>query len=227
MKSNLQQYIKETSTKVIKEQKQFNVFGNVQVVIKDPLPESLDLAYVFDKIDSIIPDYLKSNIDLIYIGEFSEFLERDVNAMYKHGALYITNAQDDEADMIDDIVHEIAHSVEEFAGQDIYGDKKVENEFIGKREKLFYILREEGFDVNLQNFLNSSYDKDFDKFLYDKIGYPLLISLTMGLFISPYAVTSLREYFASGFERYFLGDRRYLNNISPLLYNRLEYISNF
>ena len=220
MKSNLQQYIKETSTKVIKEQKQFNVFGNVQVVIKDPLPESLDLAYVFDKIDS-------SNIDLIYIGEFSEFLERDVNAMYKHGALYITNAQDDEADMIDDIVHEIAHSVEEFAGQDIYGDKKVENEFIGKREKLFYILREEGFDVNLQNFLNSSYDKDFDKFLYDKIGYPLLISLTMGLFISPYAVTSLREYFASGFERYFLGDRRYLNNISPLLYNRLEYISNF
>ena len=193
MKSNLQQYIKETSTKTIKERKQFNVFGSVQVIIKDPLPESIDLTYVFDKIDSIIPDYLKSNIDLIYVGQFNEFLERNVNALYKHGALYITNAQDNEDDMIDDIVHEIAHSVEEFAGEDIYGDKKVENEFIGKREKLFYILREEGFNVNLQDFLNPSYDKDFDMFLYDEIGYPILTSATMGLFISPYAITSLRE----------------------------------
>ena len=63
-------------------------------------------------------------------------------------------------------------------------------------------------------------------FLYADVGYPLLTSLTMGLFISPYAATSLREYFARGFEEYYIGDRKYLTNISPVLYNKIEYLDN-
>jgi hypothetical protein len=197
------------------------------VYVKDPLPEDFDLNYVLQKIETSIPDYLMSNIDTIYIGQFDEFVDREINAIYKDGALYTTNLQDDEDDMIDDIVHEMAHSIEEFAGNDIYGDGRVENEFLGKRQKLFYLLKEEGYNVHLKDFLESNYSKEFDMFLYQEVGYELMTTITMGLFVSSYSATSLKEYFATGFEKYYLEDRKYLKNISPILFEKIEYISSF
>jgi Mlc titration factor MtfA (ptsG expression regulator) len=43
-----------------------------------------------------------------------------------------------------------------------------------------------------------------------------------GLFMNPYAVTSLEEYFTSGMEDYFLGKSLLLKSISPALFNKLE-----
>jgi len=224
MKSNLKEYIKKSHSKSINKQKHTYLYDNVYV--KDPLPEDFDLDHVLQKVAVSIPNYLMNNVDSIYVGQFDFFFERDINAAYKDGALYITNNQDNEEDMIDDVVHEIAHSVEEFAGNDIYGDGRIENEFLGKRQRLFYSLREEGYEVYLKDFLDSSYSKEFDMFLYQDVGYALLTTLTMGLFVSPYAATSLREYFATGFDKYYLEDRRYLKNISPILFEKIEYISN-
>ena len=62
----------------------------------------------------------------------------------------------------------------------------------------------------------------FDEFLYKTVGYETLVNITMGLFISPYAATSLKEYFANGFEAYFIGDRSYLKKISPYIYDKIE-----
>jgi hypothetical protein len=73
-----------------------------------------------------------------------------------------------------------------------------------------------------KQFLNPEYSAQFDKYLYEVLGYPLLTSLSMGLFVSPYAITSLREYFSTGFEEYFLKDQNYLKNISPAIYNKIE-----
>jgi len=58
--------------------------------------------------------------------------------------------------------------------------------------------------------------------LYRELGYPTLTSYTMGLFISPYAVTNLGEYYARGFEEYVYGEKEYLKKVSPSLYNKLE-----
>ena len=58
--------------------------------------------------------------------------------------------------------------------------------------------------------------------MYNIVGYPLLENLIVGLFYSPYAVTSINEYFANGFENYFLRDKAYLKNISPTLYNKIN-----
>jgi len=44
------------------------------------------------------------------------------------------------------------------------------------------------------------------------------------LFYSPYAITSLREYWANGFENYLLGDKQMLRDLSPILYNKIETI---
>ena len=48
-------------------------------------------------------------------------------------------------------------------------------------------------------------------------------SLTAGLFYSPYAATSLREYFANAFENLFIKEESYqvLRKISPKLFEKL------
>ena len=224
MKNNISSYIKKRSR--LLENQNLSFFGFINVFVKDPLPEDISLRIVLRRIESLLPNYLINNIDAVYVGQFDEFVEMETNAAYKDGALYITNDQHDEDDMIDDIVHEIAHAVEELAYEEIYADDKVEIEFLGKRKRLQSILRSENFNVQRYDFLNPQYSKEFDIFLYREVGYPLLTTLTMGLFPSPYAATSLREYFARGFEEYYLKDRNYLTKISPMLYNKVHYLDN-
>jgi len=68
--------------------------------------------------------------------------------------------------------------------------------------------------------------EDFDMFLYKEVGYPLLSSVVASLFYSPYAATSLREYFANGFESFFMNkDIGRLKNISPTLYKKISKLS--
>ena len=97
----------------------------------------------------------------------------------------------------------------------------VEKEFLGKRQRLCDMLKAEGYSVPHNVCAELDYNKKFDNFLYQEVGYELLTNISMGIFYSPYAATSLSEYFANGFEHYFLGDRKYLNNVSPKLYNKL------
>ena len=67
------------------------------------------------------------------------------------------------------------------------------------------------------DFLDSEFDQEMDDFLYKEIGYDNLNYLINGLFLNPYAVTSIREYFASGLEKYFLDGtkREQLRRFSP------------
>ena len=224
-RNNLHTYIKSASRRVLKEKKEWFLFGKIPIHIQDPLPQNVDIDLVMRRIQSRVPGFLFNEVDIIFVGSFDHFSENDSNAFYSDGAIYTTNNQSSEEDMVDDIVHELAHSVEQFATSEIYEDGLLEREFLGKRKRLFDILQQEGYNVNLDAFMNPEYSKYFDKFLYENIGYPSLTSLSMGLFASPYAITSLREYFANGFEEYFLRDRVYLKKISPVLFNKLSIIS--
>jgi len=89
---------------------------------------------------------------------------------------------------------------------------------------LLDILRANGVSFHGMGNLFFSDDMvdEFDEFLFNHLGYDSLSSLTPGLFLSPYSVTSLREYFANGFEEYINGDSNYLKEISPVLFNKLE-----
>ena len=53
------------------------------------------------------------------------------------------------------------------------------------------------------------------------IGLTFIVS-SYGLFTSAYSATALREYFANGFEYFFLDDRSYLAEICPTLYNKIK-----
>ena len=211
-------FLKESNQKM----NNFYTPTGINVYIKDPLTNGLDMEEIISVVENRIPHHFLSEVEMIIVGDLEEFEDRDINAMYKDGCLYITNQQDDAADLIDDIIHEVAHSLEEPYGLDIYGDKKLETEFINKRGQLRNILWQRDFKAQLSFFMNTEYDPEFDDFLLNKIGYDKLSIFMQGLFISPYAATSLREYFATGFTEFFMHpDHRLLKSVSPVLYKKL------
>ena len=200
------------------------LWNGVEVVIKDKiLDPKISIQDVLKKIDSKISPKFLVNIDVIYVGNFDFFKERDIQAMYENSCIFVTNNQDNIEDMCDDIVHEIAHSLEEVYNDIIYFDGKLEKEFLEKRRQLYSLLKSENFEADLILFSDPSYNKDFDQYLYKQIGYPTLNMLGASIFYSPYAATSLREYFANGFEAlYYYGDYKFISKSCPKLYSKLQ-----
>jgi len=212
-------FLQESNNKV----NNFYTPTGIHVYVKDPLTNGLDMEEIVNFVESRVPNRFLAEVEMIIVGDLEEFKDRKINAMYKDGCLYITNEQDDADDLIDDIIHEIAHSLEEPFGLEIYGDKKLSSEFLNKRGQLRNILWEHGYKTQLNFFMNTEYDVEFDDFLLNKVGYDKLSILMQGLFISPYAATSLREYFATGFTDFFMeSDHRLLKSISPVLYSKIK-----
>ena len=221
---NLRGYIADSSSRTFKEQTA--VGGTVQIIVKDPLPSNIDLAGILQQLERVIPTHFWYNCDSIIVGQFEELDSKGVQAAYMDGAIYVTNDQDDDKDMFDDILHEFAHSVEEMAGAEIYADGDLEREFLVKRKELFNILSNYGYNnITQTSFLDVEYSEEFDELLHREIGYERLSLLTPNLFVSPYGATSLSEYFANGFEHYFLGNSHIVKELSPVLYNKISTIA--
>ena len=200
------------------------MYSEIPVWSDDPLPEHISLSAVIGKIERLIPPAYFRYIHAVKIGAYSEMIERELNAMYKDGVLYVSNFQSDEEDMLDDILHEIAHAVEENNNDLIYGDENILVEFLGKRKRLYELLKNEGFNVKIEEFLQVKYDYNFDMFLYQEVGYSLLGNLVLGLFPGPYSITSINEYFAIGFEKFYLNEGHKLENICPNLMKKIHYL---
>ena len=196
------------------------VVNHVSVYIKDMLPKGVSPEFVFDYVSSRIPFVLTKNIDVIYVGQFPEMKERDINAYFDNDAIYVTNEQDDEMDMIEDIIHEISHAVEHYNRDFIYGDGKLQREFIAKRKRLSALLSQK-YEVPADFNVNFEYDRAIDDFLYRDVGYDALNQICVGIFSSAYAATSISEYWAKGFEDLFIGDKSNIKELSPILYNRM------
>jgi len=219
MKNNLLEYIRNS-----KENAGIYYLNDIPVWTEDPLPDSIDLRQVLLDVAKRLPNIYLKYIQAVRIGIFEEMLEKELNALYKDGVLYVSNMQDNNTDMLDDIIHEIAHAVEDHNSDLIYGDEKVFLEFVGKRKRLYQLLKSEGYDVTIEQFLTTTYDYDFDMFLFQDIGYPVLETLTLGLFLSPYSVTSINEYFAVGFENFYMDESIYVKKICPILLEKILYL---
>ena len=224
----MKEYIKESATRYKIENLKFY---NKPVHILKPITNNVKIAQVLSDIENKIPKYLTSNFEVVYVGDFDMFhdMGRSYNAAFKDGAIYVTNEQDDYDDLIDDIVHEMAHSIERQSKYNdiIYDDGLIEKEFLGKRKHLFYMLDEPM--ERMLDYINPEYDKNFDNYLYKNIGYGKLRGATHSLFFSPYAITALKEYWANGFENYVVGDyddRKKLKEISPELFKKIKQILN-
>ncbi len=211
-------WITESAKRSRKLKDRYSMRGT-EIYINDPVGEHINLDFIFEYITARVPKKLLDSVDVIYVGDFPEFEKRDINAYYDNGAIFVTNEQDDDQDMIDDIVHEIAHAVEERYNDFIYSDSSIEREFMAKRETLYRLL--ETYDLNPPQELvvNPAYSQLIDDYLYEEVGYDILNDIVNGLFISAYAATSVSEYYARGFEEWVFGHRREIKKLSPALYN--------
>tara|TARA_Y100001938_G_C8095458_1_gene437859 strand:+ start:422 stop:1102 length:681 start_codon:yes stop_codon:yes gene_type:complete len=220
MKNKIKDIIISSYNKALRERKEFYLNGALIQII-NPLNKSIDLERIVHFLQSKIPDQILNLIDVYYIGDFDVFKKRNTNAAYMDGAIYLSNNQDGERDLLDDIIHELGHALIEKDHINIFGDGLVKQEFLSKKQTLKRILRSKGYDIP-KSFNTVGFSQDVDDFLYKEVGYKTLANLINGLFVSPYATTSLEEYFSTGLEDYYLGKSLLLKSISPQLYNKME-----
>tara|TARA_R110000824_G_C15210354_1_gene676543 strand:- start:1913 stop:2593 length:681 start_codon:yes stop_codon:yes gene_type:complete len=220
MRDKLKDIIIGSYNKALSERKEFYLNG-AMIQVVDPLTNSINLNQIVEFLKKKIPEYILSLVDVYYIGNFDVFKKKNTNAAYMDGAIYISNNQDSEKDLVDDIIHELGHALIEKDRVSIFSDGSISNEFMAKRKTLKNILTSEGYNVP-RDFSKTSFSQEVDDFLFKEVGYEKIKSLINGLFMSPYSITSLEEYFTSGLEDYFLGKSLLLKTITPALYNKME-----
>ena len=220
-RDRIEKIIGESIDRQASQQKEFYLFGKL-FYVGLPFVGAIDTQNVIDEIEQKLPAMIFDEVDTIMVGDFDFLEDRELEAAYKDGAIYISNNLFSDDDLLENILHETAHSLENALGHFIYGDYRVMREFLGKREALQRVLSSHDYDISQVDFKNVEYSEDFDLFLYKEVGYAVLRNLTAGLFYTPYAATSLREYWASGFENYFLGTRENLKDVSPQLFSKIE-----
>ena len=199
----------------------FLTISGISVIIKDPIAFQLSIEDLKDTIGAM-PDHFLSDVDYIIFGKFEFLKKKGYAAAYNDGAIYVSNTQEDNKQIYDDIIHEIGHSVEERYKDFVYSDMTLEREFLSKRKILQNELQLYGISLPDAKIMNPEYDHELDAYFSDILGYPKMTVITQGIFYSPYGATSLREYFANGFEAYFYHKDFYLKKVSPVLFNKLE-----
>jgi hypothetical protein len=210
MKNPLLEYI-------VNKQKAINkhlLFRKIEVEIVD----GFNIGDSLEKIESSIPEYFFNGVDKIVIGQFRD---KDHNrSFYKDGIIYVSiNNQED---VMRDISHELSHFL--FDKYSIFEDVLISEEFMGKRRRLFDILLYAGYNPPKDLFARSDYNKEFDDYLYETVGYQKLTSHIIGLFPDPYSVTSLEEYVSTCFEFFFIKDRDYIKKICPATYKVFNHL---
>jgi hypothetical protein len=218
------QHLKESSNR--SQMKNIQFFNYIPVIVKDPFLSNIDVVKVIRKLQSLIPSTFVEGLDSIYIGDFNFLNERKLQAMYLDNVVYVSNIQKNEDSCATNILHELGHLVEDSYSNDIYGDGKLKKEFMVKRVWLYNFVKSHlnSDNMPLEQYKNVEYDVNFDKYLYDSLGYQLLVMNTASVFPSAYSITCLREYFGIGFEKFFgrnVNDREYLKSICPVLYEKI------
>jgi hypothetical protein len=200
----------------------FSLAG-LRIYVKEPISNSVNLRECLWEIFGNMPKNLYSNVHTIMIGDFPFLRQRSVDATYQSGIIYVTNKHNDNYDFISDVIHEIAHAFEESHSQELYSDNEIRVEFLNKRKMLYNVLKAHNLlgSFDEKHFLDTHYNLNFDSFLYEKVGYEKLSYLTKDIFVSPYAATSLREYYANAFENFFINDIFIVQKYAPSVYKKL------
>ena len=91
-------WIQESMKRSRRMRDHFSLNG-VSVIIKDALPQEVNLEFVLIYIAARVPFFLTQNIEIIYVGKFPEMEEREINAFYENDAIYVTNEQEEEMEV--------------------------------------------------------------------------------------------------------------------------------
>jgi len=77
---------------MLEESNNFYTPNGIHVFTKDAMMNDLvDLEAVIANLEAKLPEHIRDGVEMIIVGRFDEFEERDINAFYKDGALYVSN----------------------------------------------------------------------------------------------------------------------------------------
>lgn len=201
----------------------FDVHG-VRVFIKTRLPKNIDTQELKSQIAEKLPSVLFSDIEKIFIGDFEYLKNRGATAISYEKNIFLTNLQDDVADVVDDIAHELGHSVEKKFFHNIHKNPLLKQEFLSKKKIALGMLDRMGHDVSKSLLVGPSHDKTIDQILTSDIGLHNIEKTFANLVVTPYSLISLSEYFSEGLQFFLLNDAFYLQSVCPVLYNVIETI---
>lgn len=217
----MREYIAESSKKAKEGRKIFKLFGHILVQLESSLPQGVDIEAVLASVKQRIPRNLLDDLDAIYIGNFKMLKDRNVDSMFVNGSILIKSNHESNEALFDTVMHEIAHAVELKEKDYIYGSGDLAREFLSKRKLVFHALKDD-YKIDKKMFLDINFNQALDTFFSQDIGYDNLGVITSNIFISPYGITSVREYFANGFEHYFIEGPEELVKISPVLCSKIK-----
>lgn len=203
------------------------LYRQIPVYEIDPIRSDLDLDQIILSIEERIDRSLFKNIESIYIVSSEKMKQRKISAAYYDDSIYISTNEEDpniqEDQIVKDILHEVAHSLEKNYGELIYGDHLLATEFLKKRLKIHQILEDEYHFVRPRtNIRDLEYNQILDQFYLSIVGYTFLNMIIVGIFTSAYSITSLSEYYSNGFDEFLFGDKQYLKETCPVLYNKIK-----
>jgi hypothetical protein len=203
--------------------KEYSLFNRIWVYLDTELPKNINIVSVIQHIERFVPESIFREVDSIMIGSFEVLIQRQITALFLEGEIYLDNRVFSEEELYSNILHEAAHGLEQVSQQYLYDDGVLEQEYLEKRTNLLKRLLAENYFVP-QKFFNKEidYSKEFDQFLYQTIGYDVLAQIGATIFVSPYAITSLAEYFANGLEHYYNNYSHIVKKYCPVLYNKID-----
>jgi len=186
-----------------KKQRRIHKIHNTYITLLNPLPNHIDLEASIAGL-KVLPSWLFDLIDGIYIGKAQFFDDKQVEATYVDGSIYVTSELEHVFDLANNILHELAHATEERYRNEIYSDGNIEEEFLRKRKQVYQLLND--FDINTMHFdfwANTEYNEKFDNHLMNELTYERIDAIADGILSYPYALTDIHEYFATAFEVWF------------------------
>ena len=210
------QYIVETARK--SQHKNGFRIENVKILISSN--PSFDVQDFFKNAAKKIPQELFNAADTIYVGKFIK-PSSSLSAKTFNDVIFLNNSEDIK-EMFSSLLHELSHCYQQKFHEEVFGDALLEKEFLNKRKKLFHKLTSHGIPtLPYPYFEATSYDKDFDSYLYNQIGYDDLRYIISGIFPTCYSVTSLGEYFSVGTECFLTGKENMLIDC-PILQKKVN-----
>ena len=90
---------------------------NVPVFVVNDTEPTVDIPTFCEEVESYISRELMSNVEVVYIGNFKELNNR--NAAFSNGGIYMTCTEPTTFDMVENFVHEVAHSLEALHGLEL------------------------------------------------------------------------------------------------------------
>ncbi len=182
-----------------------------------------DVAQVIRDLEDRVPDHFLTHLQIISIDRFPDLEKDQLLSDYNNNEIRILSTLRAE-EMFSAMLHEIAHHVETLYNQDIYGDGSIISEFLGKRDNLYRRIAGKFAAVDQKMFRTIEFDDRLQDLFYETIGLDAMTNFVLGLFPSPYAAVSVKEYWAIGFEN-FITDQYsndFTKRISPNLYKKLN-----